>query len=88
MEPLNERQIKALRKVSGITTFKIFLDMNDFMLDLATKGRRKDEMEKLARVVYGTKRITGAAEKRDRFFPNSQQKAKLERRHKETKVTT
>ena len=49
MEPLNERQIKALRKASGIATFKIFLDMNDFMLDLATKGGRKDEMEKLAR---------------------------------------
>ena len=45
MEPLNERQIKALRKASGITTFKIFLDVNDFMLDLATKGGRKDEME-------------------------------------------
>ena len=53
---MNERQIKALRKVSGITTFKIFLDMNDFMLDLATKGGRKDELEKLARVVHGTKR--------------------------------
>ena len=53
MEPLDERQIKALRKASGITTFKIFLDMNDFMLDLATKGGRKHEMEKLAQVVYG-----------------------------------
>ncbi len=41
MEPLDERQIKALRKASGITTLKIFLDMNDFMLDLATKGRPK-----------------------------------------------
>jgi len=56
MEPLNERQIKALRKASGITTFKIFLEMNDFMLDLATKGGRKDEMEKLASVVHGMKR--------------------------------
>jgi len=56
MEPLDERQIRALRKASGITTLKIFLDMNDFMLDLATKGGRKDEMEKLARVVHGTTR--------------------------------
>lgn len=56
MEPLHERQIKALRKASGITTFKIYLDMNDFMLDLATKGGRKDKMEKLAWVVHGTKR--------------------------------
>ena len=56
MEPLHERQIKALRKASGITTFKIFLDMNDFVLNLATKGGRKDEMEKLAQVVHGTKR--------------------------------
>jgi len=53
---LHERQIKALRKASGITTFKIFLDMNDFVLNLATKGGRKDEMEKLAQVVHGTKR--------------------------------
>ena len=56
MEPLNERQIKALRKASGITTFKIFLDMNDFILDLATKGGRKGEMKKLALVVHGTER--------------------------------
>ena len=64
MEPLNERQIKALRKASGITTFKIFLDMNDFMLDLATKGGRKDEMEKLARVVYGkNQKIIGSPKK-------------------------
>jgi len=55
MEPLHERQIEALRKASGISTFKIFLDMNDFMLNLATKGGRKDEMEKLDRVIYGTK---------------------------------
>jgi len=41
MEPLDERQIKALRKASGITTLKIFLDMNDFLFDLATKGRLK-----------------------------------------------
>jgi hypothetical protein len=56
MEPLDERQIKALRKTSGITTFKIMLDMSDFFLDLATKNGRKDEMKKLARVVYGKKR--------------------------------
>ncbi len=45
-----------MRKASRIATFKMMLDMNDFMLDLATKGGRKDEMEKLARVVYGKKR--------------------------------
>ncbi len=56
MEPLDERQLKALRKASGINTFKMMLDMNDFMLDLATKGGRKDEMEKLARIIYGKKR--------------------------------
>jgi len=56
MEPLHERQIEALRKASGISTFKIFLDMNDFMMNLATKGGRKDEMAKLARVVHGTRR--------------------------------
>ena len=49
MEPLHERQIEALRKASGISTFEFFLDMNDFMLNLATKGGRKDEMAKLAR---------------------------------------
>lgn len=56
MEPLDQRQIKALRKTSSIATFKMMLEMSDFMLDLATKGGRKDEMEKLARVIYGTKR--------------------------------
>jgi len=56
MEPLHEGQIEALRKASGISTFKIFLEMNDFMLNLATKGGRKDEMAKLARVVHGTTR--------------------------------
>ncbi len=56
MEPLDQRQIKALRKASGIATFKMMLDMNDFVLDLATKGGRRDEMEKLARVIYGKKR--------------------------------
>jgi hypothetical protein len=52
MGPLTEQQIKALRKASGITTFKIFLNMNDFMLDLATKGGRKEEMEKLAQIFH------------------------------------
>ncbi len=56
MEPLHERQIEALRKASGIGTFKIFLEMNDFMMNLATKGGRKDEMATLARVVHGTTR--------------------------------
>ena len=56
MEPLHERQIEALRKASGISTFEVFLDMNDFMLNLATKGGRKDEMAKLARVVHGKTR--------------------------------
>ena len=67
---MNERQIKALRKASGIATFKIFLDMNDFMLDLATKGGRKDEMEKLARVVYGKNRNHRVSKKRPRFLNN------------------
>ena len=55
MEPLSERQIRALRKASGMSTFKVFLDMNDFLLDLATKGGRKSEMKKLARLLYGRK---------------------------------
>lgn len=38
-----------------MSTFKVFLDMNDFLLDLATKGGRKGEMKKLARLLYGTK---------------------------------
>jgi hypothetical protein len=50
MEPLHERQIEALRKASRISTFYILLDMNDFALNLATKGGRKEEMEKLARI--------------------------------------
>lgn len=52
-EPLHERQIEALRKASGISTFYVFLDMNDFILNLATKGERKEEMEKLARILHG-----------------------------------
>ncbi len=56
MEPLRERQIKALRKASGISTLYVMMDMSDFVLDLATKGGRRDEMRKLARVVYGSKR--------------------------------
>lgn len=55
MEPLHERQIEALRKTPRINTFKIMLDMSDFFLGLATKGGRKDEMEKLARIIYGTR---------------------------------
>jgi hypothetical protein len=56
MEPLRKRQIEALRKASGISTFYLFLDMSDFILNLATKGGRKDEMEKLARILHGTTR--------------------------------
>ncbi len=57
MEPLSERQIEALRKASGISTFKFFLGMNDFILDLATKGGRKDEMEKLTQLFHdGTRK--------------------------------
>ena len=52
-EPLHEKQIEALRKASGISTFYVFLDMNDFILNLATKGGRKEEMEKLARILHG-----------------------------------
>jgi len=66
MEPLDERQIRALRNASGITTLKIFLDMNDFMLDLATKGGRKDEMEKLARVVLWQESRSQGLQKKDR----------------------
>ena len=51
MEPLHERQIEALRKASNISTFHLFFEMNDFAINLATKGGRKDEMEKLARVL-------------------------------------
>ena len=56
MEPLHKRQIEALRRASGISTFYVFLDMSDFVLNLATKGGRKDEMKKLARVVHGATR--------------------------------
>ncbi len=56
MEPLHERQIEALRKASRISTFYIFLGMNDFALNLATKGGRKEEMEKLARIHPGATR--------------------------------
>jgi len=61
--------------------------MNDFMLDLATKGGRKDEMEKLARVVYGKNQNHRVSKKRSRFL-NNQQKTKLEGRHRETKPKT
>ncbi len=53
MEPLHERQIEALRKASNISTFYPFLEMNDFAINPATKGGRKDEMEKLARILHG-----------------------------------
>jgi hypothetical protein len=53
---LHPRQIKALRKTSGIETFYVFLDMNDFLIDLATKGVRRTEFKKLARIANGTKR--------------------------------
>jgi len=56
MEPLHERQIDALRKASNISTFYLFLEMNDFAINLATKSGRKDEMEKLARVLRGATR--------------------------------
>jgi hypothetical protein len=56
MESLHPRQTAALRRASGISTFYVFLDMNDFVLDLATKGGRKEEMRNLARVVHGAKR--------------------------------
>jgi hypothetical protein len=55
LEPLTERQIKALRRLSGIATLRVMMNMSDFLLDLATKGGRRDEMEQLARVVYGEK---------------------------------
>ena len=61
---MDERPIRALRNASGITTLKIFLDMNDFRLDLATKGGGKDEMEKLARVVYGKNQNHRVSKKR------------------------
>ena len=57
MEPVAERQIEALRKASGISTFRFFLGMNDFILDLATKRGRKDETEKLAQLFHdGTRK--------------------------------
>ena len=56
MEPLHERQIEALRKASNISTFYLFLEMNDFAINLATKGGREDEMEKLARILRGATR--------------------------------
>lgn len=55
MEPLTKRQVEALRKASAMSTFKVFLDLNDFLLNLATKGGRKSEMKKLARLLHGSK---------------------------------
>lgn len=56
MEPLHQRQIEALRKTAGIRTVYVLMDMSDFILDLATKGGRRDEMERLAWVVNGAAR--------------------------------
>jgi len=56
MEPLEKRQIQALRKAAGVGTFRFYLDLNDSLLDLATKGGRKSEMKKLARTFYEAKR--------------------------------
>ncbi|HZY95163.1 MAG TPA: hypothetical protein VFE98_09980 [Candidatus Bathyarchaeia archaeon] len=56
MEPLHERQIQALKKASGISTVYVMMDMSDFMLNLATKGGRRIEMERLARIVHSTRR--------------------------------
>jgi hypothetical protein len=56
LEPLHPRQIRALRRTSGIETFHVFLNMNDFLIDLATKGGRRTEVKKLARIANGTKR--------------------------------
>ncbi len=53
MEPLHERQIAALRRTSGIRTVYVMMDMSDFILNLATRGGRRDEMERLARVFHG-----------------------------------
>ncbi len=56
MEPLHEQQIEALRKSPGIRTVYVLMDMSDFVLNLATKGGRRDEMERLARVIHGATR--------------------------------
>jgi hypothetical protein len=51
LEQLRPRQISALRKTSGIETFYVFLNMNDFLLDLAAKGGRRAEARKLAGII-------------------------------------
>jgi hypothetical protein len=56
LEPLHPKQIKVLRRASGIETFYVFLNMNDFLIDLATKGGRRTEVKKLARIANGMKR--------------------------------
>ncbi len=53
---MHERQIQALRKASGMSTVYVMMDTSDFMLSLATRGGRRIEMERLARIVYGTRR--------------------------------
>jgi len=63
MEPSNERQIKALRKASGITTFKTFLDMNDFMLDLATKAGGRTRWRSWLGSFMARNKITGSPER-------------------------
>jgi hypothetical protein len=55
-EALDRRQVEALRNTSNIDTFKFYLNMNDFLLNLATKGGKKSEMQKLAQVLYGAKK--------------------------------
>jgi hypothetical protein len=53
---LHPRQIRALRRTSGIETFYVFLNMNDFLIDLATKGGRRTEFKKLAEITNGAVR--------------------------------
>jgi hypothetical protein len=47
---LRPRQIRALRKTSGTKTFYVFLNMNNFLIDLATNGGRRVEVKKMAGV--------------------------------------
>ena len=56
LDPLESRQLEALKKTANIDKFKFYLDMNDFLLSLATKGGRKHEMQRLAKVFYGAAR--------------------------------
>jgi hypothetical protein len=63
LEPLHPRQIRALRKASGIETFYVFLNMNDFLIDLATKGGRRTEFKKLAEIIDGPIRDSNPRQK-------------------------